>query len=101
MGVNEEILAKVEGLLIQKGNEFVRNDVMAEPSRNIQQCIQNRFSTRLGKRNFSQMQKAGLKTPQLHGIIMIDTEGDQSELTYDKQDLLQESFLEFIREDIT
>lgn len=32
---------------------------------------------------------------------MIDTEGDQSELTYDKQDLLHESFLEFIREDIT
>ena len=47
------------------------------------------------------MRRAGLSTPQLHGIIMIDTEGYQSALTYDKQDLQHESFLEFIREDIT
>lgn len=29
MGVNEEILSKFEGLLIYKGNEFVRKDVMS------------------------------------------------------------------------
>jgi hypothetical protein len=47
------------------------------------------------------MKKAGIKTPQLHGIIMVETEGQQSELTFDKQDLVHESFLDFIREDIT
>ena len=33
MGVNEEILSKFEGLLIYKGNEFVRKDLMSQPSR--------------------------------------------------------------------
>ena len=36
MGVNEEILSKFEGLLIYKGNEFVRKDVMSQPNRIIQ-----------------------------------------------------------------
>jgi fructose-1,6-bisphosphatase len=47
------------------------------------------------------MKKAGLATPLLHGIIMIESDCEFSQLTYDKQDLAHENFLDFIREDIT
>jgi hypothetical protein len=52
MGVSEEILSKFEGLLIYRGNEFVKKDEMAQPQRIIQQCHHNRFATKIGKRNF-------------------------------------------------
>jgi len=55
MYVNDKVLSKFEGLLIYKGNEFVRKDEMCQPNRIIQQCHHNRFSTRIGKRNLQQM----------------------------------------------
>lgn len=35
MGVSDEILSKFEGLLIYKGNEFIKKDELAQPQRTI------------------------------------------------------------------
>ena len=100
--------ANFEGLLIYRGNEFVRKDEMAQPYiRGIQ--------VQLGKRNHSTMnldaQQSNLDDT-LHGIIMIyppsrspvdglhPASHNAELLSYDKQDLADHQFLQMIRDHI-
>lgn len=96
-----------EGLLIYKDNEFVKQDERAQPAYRISQCNQL-----LGlKRSLSQQI---IMNERLHGIIMVtdsieevpqivgghQTQQVVKELTYDRQDLIDQQLLEQIYENI-
>lgn len=85
------IKQKFEGLLIYMGNEFIKKDEFSQPFAQMSLSVGQ-------KRTHDQMLQ---KMDRLNGIIMIFCSSKSSELTYDRQDLVNNQFLQSIREDIT
>ena len=77
LGVKDALLSKFEGLLIYRGNEFVRTFEECQPSGNFSQI--KGLKSQLGKRRQSYDQSQNI----LHGIIMVNQEEENGALTFD------------------
>ena len=90
MAKDPQIWSVLEGILVYKGNSFVKRDELAQPSilmsHNKKRTLKDRENI-----NFNQ---------RLHGIIMISENSEKSFLTYDGQDLADQDFLREIHSDI-
>lgn len=92
LGVKDELLSKFEGLLIYRGNDFVRAFEECQPSNS--QLTNIKTNLRKRRTPYDQTQSI------LHGIIMVNQEEEISSLTFDSQDLSSQTLLDEIMQDV-